>query len=234
MTKKSNSDTFDGIVLASVKGGVAQIPFVGSFLAEYLELAHKRVEEKRLKEWMSLIELALSRLEDRIETLSEDEGFYSCVQAATAGALQANEEEKRKLFANALCSAAVTGTITADKKLAFFSILQKYTLSHILLLGYFSHNNYSSTTDIQSNGLSRSYTVGGTESPMIGIQEGCPQLAKDPSFIKFLVEQLVTDGLIGVIDLNSPVNRETARMKRTTPFGDEFLCFIKSDSMREV
>ena len=49
MTKKSNSDTFDGIVLASVKGGVAQIPFVGSFLAEYLELAHKRVEEKRLK-----------------------------------------------------------------------------------------------------------------------------------------------------------------------------------------
>lgn len=156
-----------------------------------------------------------------------DEAFYSCIQVATMGAMRAYQKEKQELFANALYSSANNIDIPTDKKLFYLTLLDSYTLSHILLLRYFSKNNYSTNDDIIKHGMVTTQRIGGTESPMKGIVENIPDFADDTIFVKHIAGQLCSDSLISIVDFEMPVSKERARAKRTTKYGDEFLVFIQ-------
>lgn len=214
------------ILIATGKGAVSLFPG-GGFLAEYISLAQGYVADKRMNEWKSKVEEVLEKIPRSIDELAQDEAFYSCVQVATMGAMRAYQKEKQELFANALYSSANNIDIPTDKKLFYMSLLDSYTLSHILLLKYFARNNYNKNDNIIRRGMVTTQIVGGTESPIKGIVENIPCFADDIVFVKHIAGQLCSDSLISIVDFDTPVSKERARAKRSTKYGDEFLVFIQ-------
>ena len=214
-------------VIATAKGVVSVFPG-GGLLAEYIGLAQGYVADKRMNEWKSKVEEVLEKIPRSIDELAQNDAFYSCVQVATMGAMRAYQKEKQELFANALYSSANNVDISTDKKLFYLSLLDNYTLSHIMLLKYFARNNYSENNSaIGQGGMVMIQEIGGTEYPIKGIVEELPCFADDIAFVKHITRQLFSDGLISMVDFDMPVSKERARGKRTTKYGDEFLSFIQ-------
>lgn len=214
------------VLIATAKGAASLFPG-GGFLAEYISLAQGYVADKRMNEWKLKVEEVLEKIPRSIDELAQDEAFYSCVQVATMGAMRAYQKEKQELFASALYSSANNVDISTDKKLFYLSLLDNYTLSHIMLLKYFAQNNYNENNNgIRQNGMVSIREIGGTEYPIKGIVEKLPCFEDNIMFVKHITEQLCSDSLISIVDFNMPVSKERARAKRTTKYGDEFLEFI--------
>ena len=79
------------------------------------------------------------------------------------GAMRAYQKEKQELFANALYSSANNIDISTDKKLFYLSLLDSYTLSHIMLLKYFTQNNYNENDNVIRGGMVTTRVIGGTK-----------------------------------------------------------------------
>lgn len=214
-------------LIATGKGAVSVFPG-GGFLAEYISLAQGYIADKRMNEWKLKVEEVLEKIPRSIDELAQDEAFYSCIQVATMGAMRAYQKEKQELFANALYSSANNIDISTDKKLFYLSLLDSYTLSHIMLLKYFSQNNYNENDNVIRGGMVTTRVIGGTEHPMKGIVEKMPCFTDDTIFVKHIAGQLCSDSLISIVDFETPVSKERARAKRTTKYGDEFLAFIQN------
>lgn len=219
------SNKLTDVLIATGKGAVSLFPG-GGFLAEYISLAQNCVADKRMNEWKAKVEDVLDKIPRSINDLAQDEAFYSCVQIATVGAMRAYQVEKQELFANALYSSANDVDISTDKKLFYLSLLDRYTLSHIQLLKYFSESHYNNS--VVRSGMVTTHYIGGTESPMTGIIENIPSFKDDNLFVRHIAGQLCSDSLLSVVDFETPVSKERAREKKTTKYGDEFLNFIKS------
>lgn len=218
--KISNEDVKD-TALATVKGTVSSIPIVGGLFAEYIGLAQDKIADKRMAQWMDMVEEKLQKLHDKFDELAEDELFFSTIQIATVNAMRSYQAEKRMLFANAIYNTALLD-LNEDKKLLFLSLLDRYTLAGIKLLRYYSQNHYHD----RQGGMVTTRSIGGTEYPTKSILKDNPEFENDSAYLKTLSEQLISDGLISPIDFNIPESPQQARRKRTTKFGDEFLAFI--------
>lgn len=220
-------EKLNNFLIATGKGAASLFPG-GGFLAEYISLAQSYVADKRMDEWKSMVEETLNCIPRSVEDLAKDEAFYSCIQVATIGAMRAFQTEKRQLFANALYASATDIELENDKKLFYLSLLNDYTLSHIMLLKYFSESHYNPEDDVSRGSMVTVYkNIGATEHPMKGILENLPALSDDTVFIKHIAGQLCSDSLLSIVDFDTPVSKERARAKRTTKYGDEFLRFIK-------
>ena len=151
--------------------------------------------------------------------------YSSCYNGSNASI---SERKARTFFANALYSSANNIDISTDKKLFYLSLLDSYTLSHIMLLKYFTQNNYNENDNVIRGGMVTTRVIGGTEHPMKGIVEKMPCFTDDTIFVKHIAGQLCSDSLISIVDFETPVSKERARAKRTTKYGDEFLAFIQN------
>lgn len=224
MKNKSINTIIKDITVATIKGGLSPLPF-GSIFAEYIGLVQESIYNKRMENWISYVEETLQKIQRSIDDLVQDEIFCSCTQVATIGAMKSYQKEKLKLFANALYTCATNAEISGDKKLFYLSLLDRYTLSHILLLNYFSKNNHNDKRD--TNSMMSIKDVNETETPLKGIAENIPEFTNDMVFVKQIIMQLFSDNLIGLIDFNVSVPKKQARSKKTTKYGDDFLAFIK-------
>lgn len=211
--------------MATVKGAVSNIPIVGGLFAEYIGLAQGKIADKRIIQWMDMVEEKLQKLHDNFEGLANDELFYSCIQIATTNAMRAYQTEKRQLFANAIYNTAQLDS-DSDKKLLFLSLLDRNTLAGVKLLQYYSENHYHKDDYVHSSGMITTHTVGGTEYPTKSILQNNPEFKNDSDYVKTITAQLFGDGLISFVDFNTPESPERARRKRTTKLGDEFVAFI--------
>lgn len=221
------------IIVSTVKGAVGAVPVVGSFLSSYMELSEKLIASKRLNEWQNMVEEKLSQIDSNISEIANSDFFYSCVQTATIGALKAYQNEKCKLFANALYNSYTISNIMDEKKLIFLSLLDKYTLLTIKVLKCYSDDNYEKydkKTQREANpnptNMMRITVNHGTEKPINYIIDEIPELEKERELAKTIVSQLADDGLIEPIDFYMPEHPQSTRRKRTTIIGDEFLEFI--------
>lgn len=222
--KISNEDVKD-TALATVKGTVSSIPIVGGLFAEYIGLAQDKIADKRMAQWMGMVEEKLQKLHDKFDELAEDELFFSTIQIATVNAMRSYQAEKRMLFANAIYNTARLD-LNEDKKLLFLSLLDRYTLAGIKLLQYYSQNHYHDDDHDRHSGMVTTRSIGGTEYPTKSILKDNPEFENDSAYLKTLSEQLISDGLIFPINFDMPESPQQARRKRTTKFGDEFLSFI--------
>ncbi len=219
------NEKLNNFLVATAKGGVSLFPG-GVFLAEYIGLAQSSIADKRMNDWKEKVEQTLEKIPKSMSELAQSEEFYSCIQTATTGAMRAYEEEKRQYFANALYHTAVNIDLDTDKKIFYLRLLNDYTLSHISLLKYFSADHFRST----NKGSGTITIIGGTEHPIKGILEALPEFKDDIAFVMHIARQLISDSLIEDIDFDKPVSKDRARCKRITPYGKEFLDFIKEDS----
>lgn len=222
---KISKENIQDFTLATVKGGMSSIPFVGGLLAEYIGMAQSKIVDKRTAQWQAMVDFQLQKLQGELDNLTESEFFFSCIQVATTNALRAYQEEKRQLFANTIYNSA-TLNLDEDKKMLFLSLLDRHTLAGLKLLKYYSENHYCKEDSIHRNSMETSYTISGTEYPTKSILENNPEFNNDSEYVKTLTEQLFGDGLISLIDFSIPEVPKQARRKRTTNIGDEFLKFI--------
>lgn len=225
---KISKDDVKDTALATAKGAISGVPIVGGLFAELIGLAQDKIADKRMAQWMGMVEDKLQKLQDKLEALAEDELFFSSIQIATVNAMRSYQEEKRMLFANAIYNTAQLD-LDSDKKLLFLSLLDRYTLTGIKLLHYYSQSHYQGESFTHKSELGITYATTGTEQPIKSILKDNPEFQNDSAYVKTLTEQLTSDGLIFPIDFNTPESPKQARRKRTTRFGDEFLSFITVD-----
>jgi hypothetical protein len=221
------------IILSTAKGIASAIPGVGSILSEYIGLSSELIASKRQREWQNMVEEKLSKINVNMSDIANNGFFYSCVQTATIGALKAHQNEKCKLFANALYNSYIITNMAEEKKLIFISLLDKYTLLTIKVLKCYSEDNYEKydakvhrEANPNPNNMMRTYVNHGTEKPITYITDEIPELKSQREFAQVIINQLRDDGLIEPIDFNMPEHPQSTRRKRTTSIGDEFLDFI--------
>jgi len=221
------------IIVSTVKGAAGAVPVVGSFLSSYIELSEKLIVSKRHKEWQNMVEEKLSKIDSDMLEVANNDFFYSCVQTATIGALKAYQNEKCKLFANALYNSYIISNIADEKKLIFLSLLDKYSLLALKVLKCYSDDNYEKynnkvqrEANPNPNNMMHTFINHGTEKPINYIIDEIPELEKERELAKTIANQLTDDGLIEPIDFNMPEHPQSIRRKRTTTIGDQFLEFI--------
>ena len=201
------------IIVATAKGAIGLIPGAGSFLTEYVSLVQEGLGKKAQQEWRNLVEERLEKLNCQMSDLANNEMFFSAIQIATAGAMKTHQREKREYFANALINTVRIEDMTEEKKLIFFSLLDRYTLLSIRLLDYFSkdHNpkHESPTINPGTPGIwSRTVIFGGTEHLTKHIFEMLPEFRKESELLQTLTSQMTADGLIEGLDFRVPVSPE--------------------------
>lgn len=223
-----SKDDVKDVAMATVKGAISGVPIVGGLFAEYIDLTQDKIADKRMAQWINMVEAKLQKLQDDFESLTNNELFYSCIQIATINAMRAYQEEKQLLFANAIYNTAQLD-LNSDKKILFLSLLDRHTLAGIKLLKYYSQSHYHEEDYIHRGGMVSSYTMPGTELPIKSILQDNPEFNSDTNYVKALSEQLMSDSLISLIDFSTPETPERAKRKRTLQLGDEFLAFITAE-----
>jgi hypothetical protein len=220
------NENFKNVSIATIKGAVGYIPFVGTFLSEYIGLAQERIADKRIKEWIEMIECKIEKLNFDIKKLSQDELFFTALHIATNKAMNEYKKEKREYFANAIYNTVHITDISEEKKMVFLFLLEKYILSSIKLLRLFSENNYRESDYIEQRGMMVITTSPGQEKPIKYILEYITEFEGEAKLAKNLSTQLFYDGLIEEINFDMPEYPKQSRRKRTTSLGDDFLKFI--------
>ena len=219
-------------VIATVKGAVSNIPIAGSIISEYIGLAQKKIGDKRISEWMELVENKLEVLNCDINKLSDNELFFSVLHITTEKVLKELQKEKREYFANALYNTVRQTDISEEKKLIFISLLEKYTLSSIKLLKLYSEDNNRPDDNIIHGGMMTTYINPGQEKAKKYILEYIPEFEGEIELVQNLASQLFNDGLIEEIKFDWPEYPEQSRRKRSTKLGDEFLAFISDENFK--
>jgi hypothetical protein len=214
------------VVIATIKGAVSNIPFAGSFLSEYIGLAQERIADKRMKEWLKMIEEKIEKLNCDMDKLSNDELFFTALYIATNKVMKEHKREKREYFANAIYNTVHITDLSEEKKMFFFFLLEKYTLSSIKLLKLFSENNYRESNYVEKRGGTIITTHPGQEKPINYILEYITEFDGEKELVKNLSTQLFYDGLIEEINFDMPEYPNRSRRKRSTSLGDDFLDFI--------
>lgn len=222
-----NKDDVKDVAVATAKAAISIIPIGGAFLSEYISLAQEKIADKRTKEWVKMVEQKIEKLECDIQELSNNEMFFTAINIATTKALKELHYDKRKYFANALFNSFAIEEIIEEKKLIFFNILEKYTLTSIKLLKLYSVDNYNESDYIERSGSGMvTTTYPGQEKAMTYILKYIKDLEGERELAQNLITQLFNDGLIEKIDFNIPEYPKESRRKRTTELGDDFLKFI--------
>jgi hypothetical protein len=221
------------IIVSTIKGAAGAVPVVGSFLSSYMELSEKLIASKRQKVWQNMVDEKLSKIDSDMSEVANKDFFYSCVQTATIGALKAYQNEKCKLFANALYNSYTISNIADEKKLIFLSLLDKYSLLAVKVLKCYSDDNYEKynnkvhrEANPNPNNMMRIFVNHGTEKPINYLIDEIPELEGERELAKTIANQVADDGLIEPVDFNMPEHPQSTRRKRTTTIGDEFLEFI--------
>ena len=214
------------VVIATAKGVVSNIPIAGPLLSEYIGLAQNRIGDKRVKEWLELLENKIAKLDCDINRLSDNELFFSALHITTEKVVKELKKEKRVYFANALYNTVQITDISEEKKLIFISLLEKYTLSSIKLLKLYSKDNNRPEDNIIHGGIMTAYINPGQEKAKRYILEYLPEFEGEIDLAQNLASQLFNDGLIEEIKFDWPEYPEQSRRKRSTKLGDEFLAFI--------
>jgi len=222
-----NKEKAKEVAVATAKGVVSEFPFVGGLLAEYIGLAKDRAASNIMKEWISLVDSRLEKIEN-LETLADDEFFYSFLHTATQGAMKALQKEKREMYADALINAASLSDITNEKKTVFIWQLDKYSLVFIKVLYLLSQDNTVANQNRQ-NPMNHVYAgLRSIDDDFIRyVTHNIPELESEESFLYLILQTLFSDGLIKKVDANYVEQGAACAKKRTTLLGDEFVRFIK-------
>ena len=221
----TTKETAKKIAIATAKGVVSGVPYIGGLLAEYMGLVTDKMAAKIMNEWMKLVDDRLSKIECKIEELADDEFFYSCVHATTQGAIKAPISEKREMYANALYNSFAIKDISEEKKSIFIWQLEKYNLVSIKVLNLLSQNNILKSSHRLAG--SASFGRNNYQDFIEYIVENIPELENEDEFLKLIINTLYTDGMIELIDFQYLERGARCAGKRTTLLGDQFIKFIK-------
>lgn len=203
----------DTIEIAA-KTALSVIPVGGALATSVYDTVKGNCLSKRQEKWKETLEERLSKLENTLEDIGNNEIFATTLIKATELAMRTSREEKMAYLANSVVN-SLQPDIDEEKLIVFLNLLDKYTVSHINIIYFF--NNPKRFDGISSS----SYMMGSPTTPLFQIY---PEL--NNGLFNKIYADLYTDGMVNTESLNITMTGSGMVAKRTTPLGDEFLKFI--------
>ena len=198
------------IISGTIETALAAIPGVGLYFSA-IQAVQQNAMQRRFQTWQEAVERKLNELSDTVkQSLGDNEAFATVLVKATQLAAQTNAQ-KMEYLANALKYAA-EHPMDEDRLVIYLNCLEKYTLSHLLILDYFY--------DPMPYENSKTYLAGAV---MPYFYDKYPTF--DQQLGNVIMEDLFGDGLTTTHG-NGTVSSGGMMVKRTSSLGDGFIEFI--------
>ena len=186
----------------------------GSIVTSVYDAVKGGCLEKRQDKWKAAIESRMSTVEKTLEDIGNNEAFTTALIKATELAMRTSLDEKVEYLANGVLHTCNVD-LDEEKLIVFMDMLEKYTISHIKILIFFSNPRAYEGMDRYLN------CIGSPTTPLFDIY---PEL--ENGMFKKLHSDLYYDGLLTSDNFNVTVTGAGMLAKRTSPLADEFLKFI--------
>lgn len=198
------------VIAGTVKGALSITP-VTSFFLQVFESTKAGVLKRRFEQWQEEVEKKLSALSEQIlSSLGENDSFATTLIKSTELAVKTSSK-KMECLANAVKYAA-ENDIDEDSLVIFLSIIDRYTLSHFVLLRYFQNPEAYKGTNNYMAGSALTY-----------FHDYYPDFDKDKE--RLIMRTLFQDGLI-TLESDATMTESGMSVKRTTGLGDTFISFF--------
>lgn len=202
------------VVEVVAKTAVSVIPVGGALVTAIYDAVKGNALAKRQEKWRTALEERLSKTEETLENLGNNELFTTALVRTTELAMKTAREEKMKYLANAVVN-SLNPKLDEEKLIIFLELLDKYTISHIKIINFF--HMPTQFEEVSNN----SYTMGSPTTLLFNVY---PEL--DNELFDKMYKDLYTDGMVNTQSLKVTMTGSGMSAKRTTKLGDEFLQFI--------
>ena len=207
------------VVEVTLKTALSAIPVGGALITAVYDVVKGNALARRQKEWQNLLEERLSKLEEILGIIGNNDLFITALIKTTEMAMKTANEDKRKCLANAVIN-SVRMNLEEEKMMVFLNLLDKYTISHIKIIHFFFKP--TKFDGVSSN----SYGMGSPKDPLFSVYPELNNLLFDKIY-----NDLYVDGMVSTQNLNITMTGNGMVDKRTTELGDEFLEFILEDNL---
>ena len=198
------------VIAGTVKGALSVTP-VTSFFLQVFESTKAGVMKRRFEQWQEEVEKRLSALSEQVlDSLGDNDNFATTLIKATELAAKTSSK-KMECLANAVQYAAEKD-IDEDTLVILLSIIDRYTLSHFVMLRYFQNP--------EAYKGANNYMAG---SALTYFHDYYPDFDKDKE--RLIMRNLFQDGLIN-LESDATMTESGMSAKRTTGLGDKFISFF--------
>lgn len=196
-------DVIEGVA----KTVLSEVPYV-KYFTQVVDSIKGNVLQRRYEQWQEKVGKRISELSQEVSSkLGENDSFATMLIKATELASKTNGM-KMDYLANAVKYTA-ENEIDEDNLIIMLNCIEKYTLSHILIL------NYLQNPSLYSNG--KQYIAGGL---FTYFDDYYPDFNK--AFQDIILKDLFRDGLVNT-DTGGSMTSAGMEAKRTTELGDLFI-----------
>jgi hypothetical protein len=218
-TKPPGKSTGREIAERAVEAGLNFVPVVGSALAVTFVTALNWKLNERRDQWLEELAEAVQELGDRLDDvdpakLPDNPLFVDAVVSATRTVEHTHQQDKLAALRNAVINSALPGAPDADSQAILFSMLDRFTGSHLRLLTMWDDppawfRARGLTPPQAAMAASRTQTV----------EAGLPELRDQRDFYLQLADELKSAGLMtaslsGMVTPTALMDRLTSNLGR--------------------
>lgn len=196
------------------KTALSAIPIGGALVTSVYDTVKGNSLSKRQDKWRIALEERLVKLEDTLEDIGNNELFTTALVKVTELAMKTAKEEKMAYLANSVIN-SLNPNLDEEKLIVFLDLLDRYTVSHIKIIYFFSNPKRFDGVD------SNSYMMDSPSTPLFYVY---PELNNE--LFKKIYGDLYNDGMVTLENINMSMTGSGVVAKRTTAIADEFLKFI--------
>ncbi|TAL32959.1 MAG: hypothetical protein EPN93_14930 [Spirochaetes bacterium] len=205
---------------------ISAVPVLGGPLLEGLNALIEPPMARRRTEWMTQVTEAINDLVESkgitIESLQENEKFFTVLVTASNIAIKNHLKEKLDALKNAVINSALPGAPDDVLQQIFLNLIDNCTTWHIAILKLY----HGPVQWAQENGhIFPDWSMGGIPSV---IESAYPELNGQREVYNIVWQELNRYGLINTDNIAITMTVSGMLSKRTTSIGDMFLEFISS------
>ena len=206
-----------GLIEIAAKTTLSVIPVGGTLITCIWDSVKANAAEKRMNEWKGMLESRLTKIEETIDAIGNNEVFASSIMRATDSALKTMEHEKREYLANAVIN-SIHCPYDESIVMIFLEMIDRYSLWHLQILDYFSNPTRFPQVKLEE------YTFSG--SPSDALRKVYPEIVEHRDILDRIIKDLYNDNLLNTSNINAMMSPSGIVASRTTEFGNNFISFF--------
>jgi hypothetical protein len=217
VTEKIVKGVVAGAAIVSAGINAPALAIVGTIVGLIGTSAHRRLED-----WLEILAVRISHLEDRLEELFENESFVTTVYTATQIAMRTHQEEKRQALCNAVLNSASESAPDDTLQAIYLNFIDQLTPLHFSLLSLIQ--NPKEWIDRQGKAWNPSWATKSNIEDLL--LKTFSNYIENKNFYLVLLNDLRSKGLIQMRTssfLDTQTNISDLAM---TPLGTGFIKFI--------
>ena len=206
------------------RAALSAIPGVGGTAVELFTSIIEPPLERRRRKWMVDVTEALNRLEQErgidIESLQENEQFFTTLVQASQAALRNHQDEKLSALKNSVCNSALPNPPEESLQQIFLNFIDSFTVWHLKILNLFQDpTRWAERNNHQFPNLS----MGGRSNLL---ESAFSELRGNREFYDQVWADLYQRGLVNSDSLHVTMSGNGLFGGCLTVIGQQFLSFI--------